>query len=354
MEEMGVSIRQFLKVRPRDADAGGVRLVPAHRWIVFLAVACAAGLAASPATSSHARTPNAAIALGVAVSDPGAPSALAQYSTLIGRRPAIVTWFQNFGEPLYYPDQKAAVDAAGVVPMITWEPTGGTPAFSLAEIAAGADDAYVRGAAAAAAAWRKPVFIRFAPEMNLQGVPWGPAVAGNTPAVYVAAWRHVVAIFRGAGATNVRWLWSPNANCGGRCPFDAFYPGDRWVDWVALDGYNYSSTADDRWMSMAQIFASSYRDLVALTKKPVLIAETGSVEVGGNKAAWITQSFLHTLPRQFPRVRAVLWWQHDDAQADWRVNSSPAALAAFRAVASSPLYSAGPGALVGTPPSAHR
>ena len=125
--------------------------------------------------------------------------------------------------------------------------------------------------------------------MNLSDNTWGPGVNGNTPEEFVAAWRHVVSVFRAVGATNVLWVWSPNVDCGGQCPFDAFYPGDAWVDWVALDGYNYGPVDDVPWMSMAQIFGPSYDDLTALTTKPLMIAETASTEEGGDKAAWITE-----------------------------------------------------------------
>ena len=278
------------------------------------------------------------IALGVSVGEPSHPSDLDAYVAAAGRSPAIVMWFQSFDEPLYWEDQMSAVESRGAVPMITWEPTHGGVGIPLRSIASGSYDSYLKEAASAAAVWGKPMFIRFAHEMNLSVNPWGPGVDGNTPPDYIAAWRHVVTLFRDAGALNVSWVWSPNVNCGGDCPFDAFYPGDPWVDWVALDGYNYGAVHDVPWMSMAQVFGSSYDDLTVLTSKPVMIAETASTEAGGDKAAWITSGLLSDVPDRLPRVRAVVWFQRDSADTDWRVNSSPTAAAAFRAAATSPVY----------------
>jgi hypothetical protein len=311
----------------------------AGRWLVAAALLVAATLAAAAAPGRGNAATRPPIALGVSVGNPDAPSDLSSYAAAVGRNPAIVMWFQSFDEPLFYPGQLAAVRARGAVPMITWEPahTGGA-GIPLRDIADGRDDAYLRHAAVAAAAWEKPLFVRFAHEMNLDSSPWGPGVDGNTAAVYVSAWRHVVALFRRAGATNVRWVWSPNVDCGGKCPFASFYPGDAWVDWVALDGYNYSTVADLPWMSATAIFESSYRALGALTSKPVMIAETASAESGGDKAAWIRQSLLSDVPSRMPRVRAVIWFQQV-LETDWRFDSSPASLAAFRTVAASPLYS---------------
>jgi hypothetical protein len=181
--------------------------------------------------------------------------------------------------------------------------------------------------------------VRFAHEMNIQTAasPWGGAGAGNSPASFIAAWRHVVTVFRQAGATNVKWVWAPNTDCNGQCPFNAYYPGDAWVDYVGLDGYNFAAAHHIPWMSLASIFQSSYTTLTALSSKPVMFTETASAEGGGSKAAWIIQGFLHDIPTLFPRVMAIIWWQRVD-QADWRVNSSTASQAAWRQVVASPLY----------------
>ncbi|MGN6698588.1 MAG: hypothetical protein ACTHMR_10540, partial [Thermomicrobiales bacterium] len=84
-------------------------------------------------------------------------------------------------------------------------------------------------------------------------------------------------------------------------------------------------------------YRDSYAALVALTDKPLMISEIACTEDGGDKAAWIKQAFLADLPDLFPRVRAVVWFQ-ERKETDWRVDSSPAALAAYRAVAASPHY----------------
>jgi beta-mannanase len=172
--------------------------------------------------------------------------------------------------------------------------------------------------------------------MNLSGSAWGPGHGGNTPQAFVAAWRHVVTIFRDEHATNVEWVWSPNVYCSGSCPFTSFYPGDSWVDWAALDGYNYASLSNDPWQTFAQIFGPSYQILTHLSDKPVMIGETSSAEAGGSKAQWIT-GMTQALASEFPRVRAIVWFQRVK-ETDWRVDSSPQSLDAFRAVARSRLF----------------
>ena len=68
-----------------------------------------------------------------------------------------------------------------------------------------------------------------------------------------------------------------------------------------------------------------------------MIAEIACTEEGGDKADWIRQGLLNDLPTLFPKVRAVIWFQ-EQKETDWRVNSSDAALAAFKQVAVSPAY----------------
>ncbi len=70
-----------------------------------------------------------------------------------------------------------------------------------------------------------------------------------------------------------------------------------------------------------------------------MIAETASSEAGGEKAAWIADAFEHQLPANFPAVRGVVWFD-ERTSADWPIDTSPTAEAAFRAAAINP-YLAG-------------
>jgi len=288
--------------------------------------------------SGEARDPLASgskVAFGIDLDAPTSAQ-LDAFSRLAGARPKIVMWYQTWDEPLFFLSQIQAVSALGAIPMITWDPTAIGVGIPFSAIVAGRFDSYIKSAADAAAALHQPMYIRFAHEMNLAGSPFGPGRGGNTAATFVAAWRHVVTIFRQQGATKVSWIWSPNVDCSGKCPFTAFYPGDSWVDWVALDGYNYSAVDGDPWMTFDQVFASSYAILTRMTSKPVMIGETASAETGGSKAQWI-HGMGQALASRLPRVRAVIWFQRVK-ETDWRINSSPQSLAAFRTLVRSPLF----------------
>ena len=293
---------------------------------------------ASPAVTASAATTANQIAIGVTVAADDDASDVNAYTSAAGRNPAILMWYSNWAGPLAYGSQVGESDSVGATPMVTWDPTdingNGIP---LDDIANGDYDGYIDSSAARAVAYGKPVLIRFAHEMNLAGSPYGPGNAGDSATSFVAAWQRVVARFSADGARNVRWVWSPNVDCGGGCPFTSFYPGDNWVDYVALDGYNYSTVHKIAPQSFTQVFGSSYAELRQLSTKPAMIAETATVGSPTDKAAWITDAFTAAIPASFPGLVAVIWFDRNK-EYDWRVNADAPTLTAWQNVVNNPAY----------------
>jgi hypothetical protein len=314
-----------------------------------LAGAAVLTIARSGSGGVAAHSADSGVALGVfAPGAPGNPSRLDDLAGRIGRMPAVVMWYQAWGSEYsaFDPGLLAAVAERGGTPMISWEPwdpaagSSEQPDYALARIAAGDCDEYIDAWARGFAAYGKPVLLRFAHEMNGDWYPWSATVNGNTPADYVAAWRHLRRRFAAAGAANVRWVWSPNVEYEGSTPLNEVYPGDDHVDWVGIDGYNWGTTQTwSSWQSLADVFGPTYDAVRQLTERPVMIAETASGEQGGDKATWIEDAFLHALPARFPAVRAVVWF-NQNKETDWRFESSDTAAAAFRRIATDPTLQA--------------
>jgi len=283
------------------------------------------------------------------VGAPEDPKALDSYAAMVGRKPDIVMDYSNITDPLLTKTEITNLQARGETPLVTWQlyKSGwGGPTIPLQDIAAGKYDSYLRQAATAARSMPfSEIMIRFAHEMNGDWYGWS-----GDPSAYVEAWRRVVTVFREENATNVRWIWSPNVDYGSY-PFKAYFPGDSWVDYVALDGYNWGTTGQgaNKWQGFSEVFTSSYNQLTQMSAKPVMIAETSSSETGGSKAAWIRESFLKTIPSAFPRIAAVIWFSRDQ-EDDWRIDSSTASLEAYRDVVASTLY----GGTVAPPPPAEK
>jgi membrane-bound metal-dependent hydrolase YbcI (DUF457 family) len=275
------------------------------------------------------------------------PGLTSSFAKKVGREPAILSSYKRWPTPLIVRRQLRAVSGRGALPLITWEPwTLSGRGFSLRAIARGRYDDYAQRGARQAASWGHPILLRFAHEMNGDWYPWGRGRAGNTPSVYKAAWRHLVRIFRSAGADNVRWVWTPNVDGGGAYPFSEYYPGDRWVSWVGLDGFNWARRGE--WQSFTDLFGSSYDTLTRLSPRPVMIAETGSSQSGGDKAAWVSSALGREIPR-FSKIRAVVWFSDVVSGVDFRIHSSRASLDAFRSGIRSPQYGLDRSALLSTP-----
>ena len=297
-----------------------------HQLAFLLAPVLIVVALAVPASAS------ASIQLGAYT--PGAPanaSALSEYASMVGRKPDIVMWYRDFGQPLMYSNEIGNLGATGQTPLVTWEPYE----QSLSQIASGAYDSYLHQSAQVAKAWGRTLMVRFAHEMNGTWYPWaGP---NSTPSLYIAAWRHIVSLFRADGVTNVKWVWSPNVQEGSKYPISPYFPGEEWVDYVGLDGYNWGTNNGERWQSLQEVFAASYSTVTQLSSKPVIFTETSSSEAGGDKSAWIRKGFMSTIPQSFPRVTAVVWFNKTQ-EDDWRINSSQASLDAYRAVVNCSIY----------------
>lgn len=213
----------------------------------------------------------------------------------------------------------------GVIPFFSWANRD----ISDAEVAEGAWDGYIRSWAAAAKSWGHPFFLRYDWEMNASWFSWGVG-NGNTASEFVAAWRHVHDIFTAVGATHVRWVWCPNVDPRHKfADLASLYPGDAYVDWTCLDGYN----GDDPWTSFTNLFASTYDQILKIApSKPMIIGEVGSTASGGSKARWISKMFA-ALPTRFPDIHGLLWFDKyatgPGGRSDWPIETSAGSSAAF-------------------------
>jgi membrane-bound metal-dependent hydrolase YbcI (DUF457 family) len=275
------------------------------------------------------------------------PSLIDAFARSLGRPPTILSFYTDWWAPLLNEAQLQAASSHEAVPMVTWEPwTADEESISLWSIANGEEDAYIKAAAREAAAWGEPLLLRFAHEMNGDWYPWGWGVDGNTPAAFKAAWRHVVEVFRAEGATNVRWVWCPYVTNTRLNQLQRFYPGDSFVDWAGLDGFNWG--AYRTWQSFKEIFLLSYQRVSRISSRPIMIGEIGVNQAGGNKPRWIARSLRRDLPR-YPNVRAIVWFDSADRRADFRVDSSIGALTALRRALSLPYFGASVDQLLSAP-----
>jgi cellulose synthase/poly-beta-1,6-N-acetylglucosamine synthase-like glycosyltransferase len=219
-------------------------------------------------------------------------------------------------------DQALAAAANRRTALVTVEPfaRAGVTAPVLDLVAAGALDADLRALAGVARAHRpQAVYLRWGHEMELSGLyPW----AANNPALYRAAFRHVVDVFRAEGADNVRWVWSPAGVSGAA----AFYPGDDVVDYAGL-----TILGDAGWdagfglppQEFGELLRPKY-EVVAGLGKPILLCEVGVSGTRERQARWLAG--VGPALNEFPLVRGLVYFDAVNSpnpqisrRPDWRV-----------------------------------
>jgi hypothetical protein len=225
------------------------------------------------------------------------------------------------------------VRAHGAIPFFSWgsQMIPGNPDqadFQLADIIGGKHDSYIRSWATQAASWGHPFFLRFDWEMNGDWFPWGEEVNGNQPGEFVTAWRHVHDIFDEVGATNASWVWCPYVNHLNL--YASLYPGDDYVDWTCLDGYNWGERYG--WRTFDSLYEKAYAKVTETIapSKPMVIGEIAASETAGSKAGWIEEMF-EALAQRYPKVDALIWFETLSNEMDWPLESSASAEEAFAA-----------------------
>lgn len=244
----------------------------------------------------------------------------------LGRGEKIIHLFYGFGDHL---PSSLSYLPANTIPLISWR------GVAYDTILGGHSDSIIKAAARNLAALRKPVFLRWAWEMNGNWYPWGGPNNDNNPQGYVDCWRYLHRLFAAQGAHNVAWVWSINWN--NRPPvttnrFQSYYPGDSYVDWVGLSGYDLGHE------SPQTLYDPLYNAYAA--RKPVFVTEIGAADFGGvTKGDFIRKFSTYVASR--PAIGAVAWFDtdtHPDAPYNWRVDANADSLAAYKAMAASPRF----------------
>jgi hypothetical protein len=249
-------------------------------------------------------------------------------------RPDYVMFYRDLDRP-FPAGPIEAVRSIGATPMISmelWRWRTRRRGKFLPAINRGDYDDYLRGWADAAKNEGGRILLRFGFEFNGDWFTWSLAPEG-----YTDAWRRAHDIFQEAGATNVEWVWSPNIES---CPnepgnaADLYYPGDEYVDWVSVDGYNFGDNHDEyhRWQSFEEVYSGVLdRYRLQYSHKKAIISEFGSAPgQGKQRATWIREAYAAL--ERYPQVKAVIWFNYDkrrEQEPNWRIDAAAGSLKAF-------------------------
>lgn len=263
---------------------------------------------------------------------------------LLGDSPDYVLFFRDLSQRRGFPVRPAqVVFERGAVPIISLElelwGRGGAGPDVLQRIVDGDFDDFFRRFAQQAVRYvpeGQRAILRFGFEMNGDWFDWGAQ-----PEAFVKAWRHAHGVVAPIAGDRVEWMWSPNIIWGDRTPekdLFPYYPGDAYVDHIALDGYNFGDSHSQwhRWQSFEEIFERSIAALHAKYQRPIFIAEVGCAD-DPRKAQWLADFFKRVLAD--PRVSGWTYFNYDkrrEGEPNWRLDSDPESLAVARSYLNGP------------------
>jgi mannan endo-1,4-beta-mannosidase len=296
-------------------------IVLAAAAVAIAGTRLARSLPSRPTVAHASLEPGSASYLGVF--EPGAPPGygpVASFTKAAGKQPNLLEYFSGWVQPF---DTSFAqmLHQHGIIPFVQIDPTDA----SIAQIAAGTYDAYLRSYADSVRDFRHAVVIGFGHEMNAPWYSWG---YGRTPAAtFVEAWRHIVTLFRGQGADNVTWLWTLQADETGTGPIASWWPGAHYVSWVGIDGYYYYASD-----TFNRVFGKTIQQVRTFTNKPVLLSETA---VGPKDDPFVNVTNLFN-GMVTDKTLGLVWFDKDQQgtridQQDWRIEDDPQAQDSFQA-----------------------
>ncbi len=241
---------------------------------------------------------------------------IVDFKNKYGKKPFLIMVFVDWGHLI---DEKVAEDvySQNCALFVTWEPwqAAGKQGINYDELLSGKHDKYIVDFATKLKTIEKEVFIRFAHEMNGNWYPWAGAKIGRGKCA--AIYRYVKDMFDEIHVANVKWVFSVNWEDVPKenNHFMLYYPGDEYVDFVGIDGYNWGNTKSwSRWMNFKDIFEERYKEIVSRLKKPVIITEFSSTSSGGDKSVWIKEAL--TAIKRMKEIKAFVLF-NVDKENDW-------------------------------------
>jgi mannan endo-1,4-beta-mannosidase len=273
---------------------------------------------------------------------------LGAYERWATQRPATVVTFVNGLESAdqvdwYLTERLTPLWERGHVPIVTWMPANTNPPENSAptvdrQIANGGFDSLIETWARRLETWAlgpdgereipRRFYFRPGHEMNGNWFPWSATQTPTTAEDYVRMWRRLYGIFgrTALDETTMQWVFSPNADEVGDVDVEAYYPGDEYVDWFGLDGFNFGDSEPwSDWVVPQDIFGGMLERVRALADKPVALTEfaTTSYYRGRHrperKADWVDEAFSMV---EAEDIAMACWFDVDKEgtdESDWAV-----------------------------------
>ena len=301
----------------------------------IIPLACAAGALAGAVGVGVGTSPASAARIEVGVYQDDPVAGIPVLTRAVGKRATRVISTYVTGGKLVEPSIVALARRTRARLLVSWMPDSGVegskqPRYRLSRVRRGAQNRGLVALTRQLRTLRPPAILRPMPEPNTPWYAWSGTVNGNTPAAYVAAWKHVRRTVRKAGGKRIRLLWAPYARSVPATPENgiaAYFPGAAEVDLVGTSGYNFGVQGGLAWTEPTALFEDAYRQISALTSARFWIAETGSTSRGGSKEQWIGR--LGSLQSAIPNLAGLVWFDVRDRNGDFRLGAKKTTRVAF-------------------------
>lgn len=271
----------------------------------------------------YAKDSQPACLTGAFLADQPTKEDIINFKKKYGKKPYLVMIFTDWNR--FVSEQVIeAVYSSGCVLFISWEPwyAASKKGIDYDELLSGKWDSYISNFADKLKDIENIVYIRFAHEMNGNWYPWSGSKIGRDK--FVAIYRYVKDIFDRTNVTNLKWVFSLNWEDVPREDnhFMLYYPGDKYVDYLGIDGYNWGNTrAWSKWRSFEAIFKKRYKEITTGLKKPILISEFSSTSSGGDKSRWIKEA-MNSI-KHMKKIKGFVLF-NVDKETDWSFSTDNA------------------------------
>lgn len=270
--------------------------------------------------------------------------ALTSLEEKIGRKFAVVHQYHTFADTSGNKEFPSSIEKSwaqdGRLLLLSWKPRIGANTLKWSDVAAGKYDTdHVIPTAKKVAAWGRKVLLILHHEPDDEVRETG---SGMSASDYIAMWQHVRKRFDEAGAKNVVWVWAVVAGTNDPVKWDALYPGDAYVDWLACSAFNFQ---EQQWRSLSDA-TQRFRDWAVRSRKgdrskPILLGPIGCIENGDGKKP-SKDDWYRGLPAEMariPEVKGLVYFNGKDAKsAAFAIDTSPPALGGYRAAGLDPYF----------------
>jgi hypothetical protein len=285
------------------------------------------------------------------------------YEQAAGKKVVWVYFSHNWYEGSEFPIQTVEwIRADGSIPYIrlmmrsTSEQDIAEPEYNLQSILDGKFDQELENWCKTARDFNSPLLAEFGTEMNGEWFSWngvwnsagelkgyGDVTFPDGPERFRDVYRKIIQTCRDQGAKNITWVFHLN---GGDWPeakwnrFENYYPGDEYIDWIAVSNYGAQTPEEDYWEEFRVGMDAIYPRVEALANgKPIILAEFGVTKNNplGDQAEWARNALEDILSFRYPGLIGFSWWneywQNDDIQAHdttMRLQDNPQLEAVFK------------------------